>query len=86
MTNTASEQLSIALLDLLYALETADESSINEDFGISLMELAGAHLRDGSSDAKRELFELFEQAGARSGTPEQRAFFVSAFDALGIDG
>jgi hypothetical protein len=45
MTKSLNKALARCLMDLLFQLETADASQIDDDFALALMEMVGASLK-----------------------------------------
>ena len=82
---TPLETVTRSLLDLLYALENANEGDVNDDFAVALMELTGAHLRDLTEDGLRILKQEIARIAETTADNKQKKFFVSILENLGIE-
>ena len=84
MTDSLERALTETLSELLFQLETADDSQINSDYAVALMERVGASLQqiEGFELAKFAVI-IREMAGAEA-NDSQRQYLSDFLDNFGL--
>jgi hypothetical protein len=80
-----SRPLYDAVIDALMFLELSDDSVVDPDAAIGIMESIAAHLRDMDAGERRELAAYARELAMRSEDPKQGEFLRDLPHSLGVE-
>ena len=84
MTNPTIKALMVILADHLYAIEAADSGQLDDDFAVTLLELAAAGLQDLDQTAASQVIAALDELAATEIDPKRKSFLKDFAESFGL--
>lgn len=84
MNNYLQTALVSCVINLAFQLENADETQVNDDFAVSLMEQIAAELQSLDAEERRKFDDAIQELVVVEANEERKDFFRDFLDNLGL--
>lgn len=84
MNNYLPKVLASCVINLAFQLENADETQVNDDFAVSLMEQIAAELQSLDAEERRKFDDAIQELVVVEANEERKDFFRDFLDNLGL--
>lgn len=84
MIEATSKSISIILVDILFKLETCDDSKVDPDYSVIIMEEVSASLREFDDSELSKFLDLIAKSAASEENENKRIFMENFADNFGL--